>query len=127
MIIIGELLIIGGLVPVRPEGKVLYLHPVGFAGWVGFVLAMLNLLPAAMLDGGHIARSVAGDKARAVLTVVSVGLLLISDFWLMALFVLFLAMQRHPGPLDDVSGLSTRRKIIAAFLIVIFVLSFPIF
>jgi membrane-associated protease RseP (regulator of RpoE activity) len=127
MIIIGELLIIGGLVPVRPQGKVLYLHPVGFAGWVGFVLTMLNLLPAAMLDGGHIARSIAGDRARVVLTAVSVGLLLISDFWLMALFVLFLAMQRHPGPLDDVSSLSTGRKIIAAVLIVIFVLSFPIF
>ncbi|MGC8998131.1 MAG: site-2 protease family protein [Candidatus Bathyarchaeia archaeon] len=127
MIFIGELLRIGGLVPVRPQGMVLYLHPVGFAGWVGIVITMLNLLPAAMLDGGHIARSTVGDKARAVLTVASIVLLLLSDFWLMALFVLFLAMQRHPGPLDDVSSLSTGRKIIAAFLIVIFVLSFPIF
>jgi hypothetical protein len=45
----------------------------------------------------------------------------------MALFVLFSSSQRHPGPLDDVSGLSKGRKILAVALVVIFVLAFPIF
>lgn len=127
MIFIGELLRLRGLIPIRPQGQVLYFHPVGFAGWVGLVLTMLNLLPAAMLDGGHVARSIAGDKTRAVLTILSIVLLMLSDFWLMALFVLLLAMQRHPGPLDDVSSLSKGRKITAAILVLIFVLSFPMF
>jgi membrane-associated protease RseP (regulator of RpoE activity) len=127
MILIGELLGYFKLIPRPAFGQTLYLHPVGFAGWVGMVVTMLNLLPAAMLDGGHIARSLVGDKARAILTAVSIFLLVISDFWLMALFVLFLSLQRHPGPLDDVSSLSSGRKLLAIVLVAIFVLAFPLF
>lgn len=127
MILIGELLGYFNLIPRPAFGQTLYLHPVGFAGWVGMVVTMLNLLPAAMLDGGHVARSLVGDKVRAILTAVSIFLLVISDFWLMALFVLFLSLQRHPGPLDDVSSLSNGRKLLAIVLVVIFVLAFPLF
>jgi hypothetical protein len=41
----------------------------------------------------------------------------------MAIFVLFLSMYRHPGPLDDVSCLSTSRKLLAVALVIIFILS----
>jgi len=54
-------------------------------------------------------------------------MLVISGFWLMAFFVLFLALQRHPGPLDDVSSISKGRKILTVILVVIFVLAFPLF
>jgi hypothetical protein len=127
-ILIYELLFNFGMIPpTPPEPQRLFMHPVEFAGWVGMVVTMLNLLPAAMLDGGHIARSLAGEKTRSVLMVVSVLLLIISGFWLMAVLVLFLAMQRHPGPLDDVSSLSTSRKLLTILLVAIFVLVFPIF
>jgi len=109
-----------------PEGYLLFMHPVEFAGWVGMVVTMLNLLPVAMLDGGHVARSLAGEKVRAVLSIASLALLIWSGFWVMAIFVLFLAMQRHPGPLDDVSGLSKGRKLLTVALILIFILSFPL-
>ncbi|MEM2112229.1 MAG: site-2 protease family protein, partial [Candidatus Bathyarchaeia archaeon] len=115
------------LTPSPPQGQILYMHPVEFAGWVGLLITTLNLLPAAMLDGGHIARSLVGDKARIILTAASILLLYLGGFWLMALFVLFLSLQRHPGPLDDVSGLSRGRKILAVVLVSIFVLAFPIF
>jgi len=116
-----------GMMPSLLQGQLLFMHPVGFAGWVGMVITMLNLLPAAMLDGGHIARSLAGEKTRIALTAVSILLLILSDFWLMAIFVLFLATQKHPGPLDDVSNLSTGRKLLTVLLVAIFVLSFPLF
>lgn len=115
------------LTPLPSQGQVLYMHPVEFAGWVGLLITVLNLLPAAMLDGGHIARSLVGDKARIILTAASILLLALDGFWLMALFVLFLSSQRHPGPLDDASSLSRGRKILAVALIAIFVLAFPIF
>ncbi|MEM4733647.1 MAG: site-2 protease family protein [Candidatus Bathyarchaeia archaeon] len=127
MIFIGRLLGSFRLIPQPSSGQTLYLHPVGFAGWVCMVVTMLNLLPAAMLDGGHIARATVGDKVRAILTATSIVLLVLSNFWLMALFVLFMSMQRHPGPLDDVSKLSTKRKLLAIVLIAIFVLTFPMF
>jgi len=48
--------------------------------------------------------------------------LVVEDFWPMAIFVLFISMYRHPGPLDDVSALSRRRKLLAIVLVVVFVL-----
>jgi membrane-associated protease RseP (regulator of RpoE activity) len=110
-----------------PPNYYILLHPVAFAGWVGMVITMLNLLPAAMLDGGHVARSLVSEKARSILTFLSILLLIIEAFWPMAIFVLFISMYRHPGPLDDVSSLSTNRKLLTIALVAIFVLcSFPL-
>jgi membrane-associated protease RseP (regulator of RpoE activity) len=112
-------------VPLPPPGMpyaYVTLHPVAFAGWVGMLVTMLNLLPVATLDGGHVSRSLVGDKARTVLAFFSIFLLVIEGFWSMAIFVLFIGMYRHPGPLDDVSSLSTSRKLGAIGLIVVFVL-----
>jgi len=107
--------------PDKPFAYIL-LHPVAFAGWVGMLVTMLNLLPAAMLDGGHVARSLFGEKTRAVLTVLSIISLIFVSFP-MAIFVMFMSMYKHPGPLDDVSSLSTSRKLLAVILVAIFVLS----
>jgi len=110
-----------------PLDHYILLHPVAFAGWVGMVVTMLNLLPAAMLDGGHVARSLAGEKTRSILTFLSILLLILVGFWPMAFFVLFISRYKHPGPLDDVSSLSASRKLLTIVLILIFVLcSFPI-
>jgi membrane-associated protease RseP (regulator of RpoE activity) len=119
-------LFLGFVVKLPPDYYIL-LHPVAFAGWVGMVVTMLNLLPAAMLDGGHVSRSLVGEKTRNVLTFLSILLLVLEGFWPMAFFILFISMYKHPGPLDDVSSLSASRKLLTIVLIVIFVLcSFPI-
>jgi membrane-associated protease RseP (regulator of RpoE activity) len=105
------------------------LHPLLWAGWAGMVVTMLNLLPAAMLDGGHVARStLTGDKPRLVLTFASVALLLFTgtEFFIMAFLIVFMAMFKHPGPLDDVSSLSRNRKLTTVLLLAVFILSFPI-
>jgi Zn-dependent protease len=101
---------------------VVMLHPVALAGWIGFFVTMLNLLPAAMLDGGHIARSLFSEKVRGILTILSIVFLALVS-WPMALFVLFMSTFKHPGPLDDVSSLSKGRKILFTVLVIIFVLS----
>ncbi|MEM4704425.1 MAG: site-2 protease family protein [Candidatus Bathyarchaeia archaeon] len=105
-----------------PQNHYILLHPIAFAGWVGMLVTMLNLLPAAMLDGGHVSRSLFGEKMRTVLTVLSFAMLILADFWPMAIFLLFISMYKHPGPLDDVSGLSRGRKLFAVGLIAVFVL-----
>jgi len=117
------------LLPQAPPNGVLLLHPITWAGWAGMVVTMLNLLPAAMLDGGHVARStLASDKARLILTFASVALLLLvgTEFVIMAFLIIFMSMFKHPGPLDDVSSLSRNRKLLTAALVAVFVLSFPI-
>jgi membrane-associated protease RseP (regulator of RpoE activity) len=117
------------LLPIAPPNGGLLLHPVTWAGWAGMVVTMLNLLPAGMLDGGHVARStLAGDKSRLVLTFASVMLLLLvgTEFLVMAFLIVFMSMFKHPGPLDDVSGLSRNRKLLIVVLVAVFILSFPI-
>ena len=112
-----------------PPNNGWYLHPITYAGWAGMLVTMLNLLPAAMLDGGHVARSaLTGDKSRLVLTFASVALLLLAgtEFVIMAFLIVFMSMFKHPGPLDDVSSLSRNRKLLTAALVAVFVLSFPI-
>lgn len=114
---------------VIPPNEVLLLHPITWAGWAGMVVTMLNLLPAAMLDGGHVARSsTANDKQRLILTFASVAILLLAgtEFIFMAFLIVFMSMFKHPGPLDDVSSLSRNRKLLTVVLVAVFILAFPI-
>jgi len=111
-----------------PGSYVVYLHPVAFAGWLGMFVTLLNLLPTGMLDGGHTLRSVINnDSIRTAFTAASILILLVLKQWLMLVLVLFLSMYRHPGPLDDVSTLSRKRKLVAVLLLVIFALCLFVF
>jgi membrane-associated protease RseP (regulator of RpoE activity) len=92
---------------------VLVMSPVLFAAWVGFLITFLNLLPAWQLDGGHIARSALGVKAHRILTYVSIGLLMILGYYMMAILVMFFASRAPEStPLDDVSPLSKKRRML---------------
>lgn len=97
-------------------------HPVAFAGWLGMLVTMLNLIPMGMFDGGHAARGSLGPRARSILSAVAILMLLIFGYYTFALFALILSLGEHPGPLDDVSKLSTSRKLTIIALVAIFVL-----
>jgi len=112
--------------PPSGQGNIILLHPVGYAGYIGMVITMLNLLPTGMLDGGHVVRVLLGPKTRTVLSYIAIIAMLLVGAWLMALLVFFLSRYPHPGSLDDVSQLSNSRKLTAITLIVIFVLSVPL-
>ena len=43
-------------------GALVQLSPLAFAGWLGFFITALNLLPVGQLDGGHITRSMLGSR-----------------------------------------------------------------
>jgi len=109
--------------PPRGQGHILLLHPVAYAGYIGMIITMLNLLPTGMLDGGHIMRVLLEEKARTILSYVAILAMLLIGAWLMAILVFFLSRYPHPGALDDVSQLSQSRKLAAIALVAIFILS----
>ncbi|AEH25055.1 site-2 protease family protein [Pyrococcus yayanosii] len=111
-----------------PQGYGLILHPVAIAGWVGIFVTFLNLIPAAQLDGGHIARAFLPEKAHRGLTyAIAIGTLFLSYFWpgwlLWGLLILFMGRVGNPGALDEVSPLTLGRKILAIIVTVIFIAS----
>ncbi len=105
------------------RGNIILIHPVAFAGFIGMIVTMLNLLPAGMLDGGHVATSILGGKMRGILNVVAIIFLVFYGYYPMAFFVLFLSLFKHPEPLDDVSSLSKMRKYVIPVLFIVFILS----
>lgn len=90
-----------------PMFEILY-----FGYSIGFLLTFVNLLPAWQLDGGHISNAYVSPRVHKYLTWVSAGVMVLAGFWLMAFLVIFLA-GRAPAlrPLDDVSPLSSKRKV----------------
>jgi membrane-associated protease RseP (regulator of RpoE activity) len=103
------------------------LHPVAWAGWAGLLITALNLIPAGQLDGGHILYSLIGKRSRIVLPFILVALIILgsvwSGWWLWA-FLIFLLGRTHAEPLDQITPLDSRRKALAIFGLVVFVLVF---
>jgi len=101
------------------------LHPVAFAGWVGMLVTLINLIPSGQLDGGHAVRSVLGEKVSMFLSIFVIVMLVVLNpylYWLVAILAFFFSLHHHPGSLDDVSKLTTSRKLVAIMLILIFFL-----
>lgn len=57
-----------------PEGSDILLSSTAFAGWAGLLLTMMNLLPVAQLDGGHVAAALFGPRQNRIGKIVA-GLL----------------------------------------------------
>ncbi len=109
------------------DGQVVLMTPLLFAAWLGFLITFLNLLPAWQLDGGHMARTLLGEKWHRYATYASMGVLVLLGYWLMAMLILLL-MSRNPGaqPLDDISPLPKNRKMMYGIIVVLAVLCAPL-
>jgi membrane-associated protease RseP (regulator of RpoE activity) len=137
-----------------PEGHDVFLSAPAFAGWVGLLVTMMNLVPAGQLDGGHVAYALLGPKQDDYSRYVRRGLFAVGFLisagkglhaWLhganadtieLALFgganwmlwgVILTGMARMTGdqhPPTEPSILSPRRKLIACVTLAWFVLLF---
>ena len=86
----------------------LVMSPIMFAAWLGFLITFLNLLPAWQLDGGHLSRVILGKKWHKIATYASMGVLVLLNYWMMAILILILSSRsKVTQPLDDVSPLSS--------------------
>ena len=104
-----------------------YQTPLMFAAWIGFLITFLNLLPAWQLDGGHMARTLFGGKIHKFATYASLGILVLLNFWPMAILIMVMSSKNMSAtPLDDISPVSSKRKISYVGVIVLAVLCAPL-
>jgi len=130
-ITLGEPLLVTILIKIMfnlPHGYTINLHPTAFAGWVGLLVTAINLLPAGQLDGGHIARAILKEKHKYAswgAMIALLGLGFVATNWLFfAILILFLIGVQHPPPLNELTNLDLKRKLLALASLAIFILSF---
>jgi membrane-associated protease RseP (regulator of RpoE activity) len=112
-----------------PAGTTLALHPIAVAGWFGFLLTALNLLPLGQLDGGHVLFGASPRLHRLLGPPLSAVLLALGVFtafpgWILWGLLMGLGLGAHPHlaePEERIDG--TRQVLIAASLLML-VLSF---
>jgi hypothetical protein len=113
--------------PHLPPGYDVQLHPLAFAGWLGFFITALNLLPLGQLDGGHIAYVALGKWQRTFRIVVLAAMLGLGFLWsgwfFWGVLVLILGLG-HPPTLDEVSPLTRTDWVLIAAAILVFILTF---
>jgi membrane-associated protease RseP (regulator of RpoE activity) len=108
-------------------GSVIRLSPLAFAGWLGFFITALNLLPVGQLDGGHITRAMFGSRAgQAISSVAMWSLFLLAFFvWpglMMWAIIVFLIAGRGAPPLNDLTPLTAGRRVLGFLTLLILVL-----
>lgn len=106
------------------------LSPMAFAGWMGMLVTMLNLLPIAQLDGGHILYAVYPRAQRHVARLFFVLVILLGYFsrsWFVWAFVVLMLSRGqfgHPPVLDAYRPLPKSRIWLFVASLVLFALTF---
>ena len=123
------------------------LDPIGFAGWLGLFVTVLNLLPIGQFDGGHLIYALFGERHDRV-SKLAIGCLFgmwalgpeygwLSDEdpfsawrdsrwpgWLIWGCISIVLGRSHPSTIDTVTALDTRRRWIGVATLVLFVVCF---
>jgi membrane-associated protease RseP (regulator of RpoE activity) len=118
--------------------RLVYLHPMAVAAWVGMYATALNLLPSGQLDGGHIVYALAPRAHRLVSWTTVIALVVLGSiayerdasnyswwFWalvLSAMNVMTLRLQQAP----DYPELPPQRWILAMIALLMLILTFTI-
>ena len=106
------------------------LGPIAVAGWFGMFVTMLNLLPMAQLDGGHIVYAAAPRLHQRVARAIWLLIMLLGWVWYGWLFWGFIVLMlsrgqlRHPPVLDAYRPLPPSRRWLLVASALLFVLTF---
>ncbi len=116
------------------------ISPLFMAGWVGFLITGLNMLPVGQLDGGHVTYALFGKGAHMIARIFMGGVFAVMAFsfyqdfygggstpyyqWLpMAILVYWIGIE-HPPTADDSVPLGTGRMILGILSLAIPPLTF---
>jgi len=132
MVTLGDSLLFSALsrviVGAVPSNYDILLHPVAFAGWIGFFVTSLNLLPIGQLDGGHISYALIGERHHLVSKILVLVLVLLGvsvfEGWLVWAVLLLILGMKHPPVMASYMPLDERRKAAGLASLLIFILTF---
>jgi len=121
----------GGRLPMNE----IYHFPFIFAGWIGFLVTAINLIPIGQLDGGHILYALVEKRARlfgifAFLLLLLLNFILIVQYlsfvWVLWIVLIFVLIGfRHPPTINDTLQLTRNRIITGWICLFLFILCFP--
>ena len=118
-------LIFGRILP--GNGVDVMLNPIAWAAWGGLLVTALNLMPIGQFDGGHTLYAVLGRRAWPIAMGV-VALLVAMGFlwpgWFIWALLALVFGARHPAPLNDLSPLDGKRRLVGIGVLILFVLIF---
>jgi membrane-associated protease RseP (regulator of RpoE activity) len=113
--------------PIPLGGRDILLHPMAWAGWAGLLVTSLNLIPAGQLDGGHTIYVLFGRTAARFRPWIIIALMLMGfawSGWYIWAILIFIMGRTFAVPRDDITPLDPRRRALAIFGLVIFILVF---
>jgi membrane-associated protease RseP (regulator of RpoE activity) len=103
------------------------IHPVAFAGWAGLLVTALNLLPVGQLDGGHILYALFGPRVKKLFPIIIAVTILLGlawpGWWLWTVLLFFFG-RMYDEPMDQITTLDSRRKVLGVLGLILFVLVF---
>jgi membrane-associated protease RseP (regulator of RpoE activity) len=110
----------------RQPGADFLMNPLLAAGWWGFFITALNLLPVSQLDGGHVSYALFGSRHRLVAwgafaAAAAVAVVVNKGYLLMLVLVLAMGLE-HPPALDSISPIGKGRRALGLFALLLFVL-----
>lgn len=111
------------------QNLVVSLHPTAMAAWFGLFVTAMNLLPIGQLDGGHVAYALFGPRLGGLISKVAFVLLIPLGIamwpgWLVFGVLTFFLGIRHPPPLDPVTPLDRKGRLLGWVAVILFVLTF---
>jgi membrane-associated protease RseP (regulator of RpoE activity) len=111
----------------RPAGMDIVMNPLLLAGWWGFFLTALNLLPVSQLDGGHVAYALLGHRHRVlawatVAAVAAVALYTRNLGFFVMLGLIVLMGVDHPPALNDLTPIGRGRRVLGVAVFVLWLL-----
>ncbi|MFH2036797.1 MAG: site-2 protease family protein [Candidatus Zixiibacteriota bacterium] len=110
-----------------PDGYDIALSPASFAGWVGLLVTMLNLLPMGQLDGGHIVYGLFGRAQHIIGKIFAVIMIALGFYWpgwWIFGIMIFIFKLKHPPTIDDEIPIPFHARLMGFVAIAIFAVSF---
>lgn len=126
---LAKIAVFGEMLP-SSAGQDVFINQFAWAGWTGLLVTGLNLIPVGQLDGGRVAQVLFGEGVLRqlywpiIISMLVMGALLMTPTWFVWAGLLYFFGNRYDEPLDEVTTLDSKRRALAIFTMVLFLLVF---